>query len=113
MEKIIKSEAEWRAQLEPEQFIVARQGGTERAFTGKYWDNKARGIYHCVCCDLPLFDSKTKYASGTGWPSFYQPISSVNVEDKQDYSHGMIRTESLCARCGAHLGHVFPDGRIQ
>ncbi len=110
IEKITKTDQEWRDQLTTEQYRVARLGGTERAFTGDLWDNKAHGKYHCVCCDLPLFESTTKYESGTGWPSFYAPIHPDHVLEKVDRSHGMVRVESLCARCDAHLGHVFPDG---
>lgn len=109
-DKIEKTEAEWRAQLTPEQYRVAREEGTEPAFTGKYWDHKGKGIYKCVCCDQPLFDSDTKYKSGTGWPSFWQPIATDHVEAKSDMSFGMLRTEVECSRCGAHLGHVFNDG---
>ncbi|MCB1137327.1 MAG: peptide-methionine (R)-S-oxide reductase MsrB [Leptospiraceae bacterium] len=110
MEKIQKSEAEWKEQLSPEEFQVARQGGTERAFTGRYWDNKESGVYRCICCGEELFRSDEKYESGSGWPSFWQPASKDVVESKEDRSHGMVRTEVLCARCDAHLGHVFPDG---
>ncbi len=108
--KINKSDAEWQAELSAEQFHVTRQGGTERAFTGPYWDTKKSGIYHCICCAAPLFDSDTKYDSGTGWPSFFQPITPEAVAERHDDSHAMRRTETLCAACGAHLGHVFPDG---
>jgi peptide-methionine (R)-S-oxide reductase len=110
VEKIVKTEDEWRKQLSPEQFEVTRMRGTERAFTGKYADNHADGLYHCVCCGTPLFDSKTKFESGTGWPSFYQPLAKENVRDISDTTYGMVRTEVECARCDAHLGHVFPDG---
>lgn len=109
-EKVVRSDDEWRDKLSDEEFQVARCGGTERAFTGRYWDEKAAGTYHCVCCDAPLFRSEAKYDSGTGWPSFYQPIEEGAVAEKVDQSHGMVRTESLCARCNAHLGHVFSDG---
>lgn len=108
-EKIEKSEQEWRAQLSDEQYTVARRGGTERPFTGKYWDHHDSGMYRCVCCGEPLFDSETKFESGCGWPSFYQPAGD-NVEMLVDRSHGMTRTEVRCSKCGAHLGHVFPDG---
>ncbi|MDQ1472161.1 MAG: peptide-methionine (R)-S-oxide reductase [Bryobacterales bacterium] len=110
VEKIVKSDEEWRKQLTPEQFEVTRKKGTERAFTGKYADNHADGIYHCICCNTPLFDAKTKFESGTGWPSFYQPLAKENVKDIVDTSYGMARTEVECARCAAHLGHVFEDG---
>jgi len=110
MEKVVKTEAEWRETLTPEQYSICRGAGTERAFTGKYWNTKTAGIYHCAACDAPLFSSETKYDSGSGWPSFYAPISEDAVIEKTDRSHGMVRTESLCARCDSHLGHVFPDG---
>lgn len=110
MEKIVKSDEEWRTQLTREQYQVTRRQGTERAFTGKYWDNKKDGIYNCICCDLPLFDSETKFKSGTGWPSFWEKIAPDHVESEIDNSHGMVRSEVHCARCDAHLGHVFPDG---
>jgi peptide-methionine (R)-S-oxide reductase len=109
-EKIAKTEEEWRAALTPEQYHVARQGGTERAFTGPYWDEKRSGLYRCVSCGVPLFHSKTKFDSGTGWPSFHTPIESEAVEEIVDRSHGMVRTEVRCSTCEAHLGHVFPDG---
>jgi peptide-methionine (R)-S-oxide reductase len=110
VEKIRKSEDEWRKQLTPEQFEVARGKGTEPAFTGKYHDSHADGTYRCVCCGTPLFDSQTKFESGTGWPSFSQPIDEGSVAVVVDTSHGMRREEVLCARCDAHLGHVFNDG---
>lgn len=100
----------WKSKLTDEQFYVLRQKGTERPFTGEYWDEKTRGTYHCAGCDLPLFDSTTKFDSGTGWPSFYQPIASENIAEEVDISFGMRRTEVLCSNCGGHLGHVFPDG---
>ena len=109
-EKITKSEAEWREKLTPEQYQVTREAGTERAFTGKYWDNHEAGMYHCVCCGAPLFDSDTKFDSGTGWPSFYKPADEQNVNEHTDRTYGMSRTEVRCAQCEAHLGHVFPDG---
>ncbi|MGC6482443.1 MAG: peptide-methionine (R)-S-oxide reductase MsrB [Synechococcus sp.] len=108
--RIKRSDDAWKAQLTPEQFQVARQGGTERAFTGAYWNNKAKGMYHCVCCGAPLFSSTTKFDSGTGWPSFWDGVSSDAISTKTDVSHGMVRTEINCARCDAHLGHVFSDG---
>ena len=110
VEKVVKSDEEWRKQLDAEQFEVTRKKGTERAFTGKYATNHADGIYHCVCCNTPLFDSKTKFESGTGWPSFYQPLAKENAKSIVDSSFGMTRTEVECARCDAHLGHVFEDG---
>ena len=110
VEKIKKTDAEWKAQLSPEQYQVTRQKGTERAFTGKYNKNKEEGIYSCIACGTPLFDSKTKFESGTGWPSFWAPIAKENVEEESDNTLGMRRVEVLCARCDAHLGHVFEDG---
>jgi peptide-methionine (R)-S-oxide reductase len=104
------SEDEWRQRLSPEQYRVARQGGTERAFTGEYWNLKADGIYRCVCCGSELFDSSTKYDSGSGWPSFWQGVDAGSITTRADRSHGMVRTEILCGRCGCHLGHVFGDG---
>lgn len=109
-EKVEKPDEQWRQQLTSEQYEITRNKGTERAFTGKYWDSKDKGIYTCVCCGAPLFDSETKYDSGTGWPSFYQPADSNNVETEEDRSLFMRRTEVKCARCEAHLGHVFEDG---
>ena len=108
--KLVKSDAEWRKQLSPEQFRVLREHGTERAFSGKYADHHEDGIYTCAACGEPLFDSKTKFESGTGWPSFFQPADSKQVETKTDRSFFMTRTEVHCARCAGHLGHVFPDG---
>ncbi|MDT7570308.1 MAG: peptide-methionine (R)-S-oxide reductase [Actinomycetota bacterium] len=108
--KIEKTEAEWRAELTPEQYDVLRRQGTERPFTGKYVDVKDDGMYHCAGCGAALFRSDTKFESGTGWPSFYEPAVSENVEVHTDTSHGMVRTEATCAACGGHLGHVFEDG---
>ena len=110
-EKVIKSEKEWKAQLTPEEFKVTRKKGTERAFTGKYHDCKEQGMYHCICCDSPLFSSETKFDSGTGWPSFWDAVSSESIEMKMDRSiFFMPRTEVVCSQCDAHLGHVFDDG---
>jgi peptide-methionine (R)-S-oxide reductase len=109
-EKITKPEAEWKQQLSPEQYRVAREAGTEPAFTGKYWKTKDAGTYNCVCCGQPLFSSETKFDSGTGWPSFFQPVDESAVVNHTDRSYGMTRTETRCARCDAHLGHVFEDG---
>lgn len=108
--EIQKTDAEWKEQLSKEEYHILREKGTERAFTGEYWDSKADGIYHCAACNNPLFDSKTKFKSGTGWPSYYEPISEDNVVEISDRSYGMVRTEIVCGRCGGHLGHVFQDG---
>ncbi|NJK35910.1 MAG: peptide-methionine (R)-S-oxide reductase MsrB [Oscillatoriales cyanobacterium SM2_2_1] len=110
IEKVQKTEQEWKEQLTPEQFTVTRKHGTERAFTGQYHNHKGNGTYKCVCCGTPLFESNTKYDSGTGWPSFWQPIKDENIAYKQDNSFFMRRTEVLCAVCDAHLGHRFDDG---
>jgi len=109
-EKIKKSDQEWQKQLSPEQYHVARQAGTEPAFTGKYWNSKDHGTYACVCCGQPLFSSDTKFNSGTGWPSFYQPLEEQALASHSDRSYGMERNEVRCSRCDAHLGHVFDDG---
>ena len=108
--RIVKSDAEWRAQLTPEQFKIARTQGTEAPFCGVFYDHKKTGINTCVCCELPLFSAETKFDSGTGWPSFFAPFAKENVRTRVDRSHGMVREEILCARCDAHLGHVFEDG---
>jgi peptide-methionine (R)-S-oxide reductase len=109
-DKIRKSDAEWQSQLTPEQYRIARKKGTERAFTGEYNNSKEPGVYRCVCCGNPLFDSDDKFDSGSGWPSFTQPVAQENVETETDRSHFMTRTEVMCSRCDAHLGHVFEDG---
>jgi peptide-methionine (R)-S-oxide reductase len=109
-QRIIKTEAEWKRQLTPEQFAIARKKGTERPFTGAYWNNHEDGVYSCVCCGNELFSSKTKFDSRTGWPSFWEPVDQKNIEIKTDHTLFMKRNEVLCSTCGAHLGHVFDDG---
>lgn len=110
MDKITKTEAQWQQELSPEAYQITRQCSTERPFSGKYWDLHDQGTYHCVCCGTSLFDSEAKFDSGTGWPSFWQPVANEHIEEVKDSSHGMIRTEIRCRRCSAHLGHVFEDG---
>jgi peptide-methionine (R)-S-oxide reductase len=110
VEKVRKTEEEWRRELTPEQYRIVREKGTEPPFTGEYWDAKEEGVYRCVACGQPLFSSETKFDSGTGWPSFYEPLESERVEEEEDSSFMMRRTEILCSRCDAHLGHVFEDG---
>ena len=109
-DKVNKTDAEWRQELTPEQYRIAREKGTERAFTGEYVNTKAKGTYKCACCGQPLFSSDAKFDSGTGWPSFFQPVADANVAAEADTSGGMVRTEAVCSRCHAHLGHVFDDG---
>jgi peptide-methionine (R)-S-oxide reductase len=109
-DKIKKTDDEWREKLSPDEYAVCRQNSTERAFSGRYWDTKTPGIYHCAGCGTALFDSDTKYDSGSGWPSFYQPIEGAPIGENRDTTHGMIRVEVHCARCDSHLGHVFEDG---
>ena len=110
LERVAKTDAEWRAELTPEQYRITRRKGTERAFSGRYWDTKTAGIYRCVCCQAALFESDAKFDSGSGWPSYWQPAADGAVATEKDRTLWMVRTEVLCARCGAHLGHVFPDG---
>jgi peptide-methionine (R)-S-oxide reductase len=109
-EKIARTDEEWRAKLDPLEYRVTRQADTERAFTGRYWDHHEHGIYTCVCCNTPLFESDAKFDSGCGWPSYFRPLNPEHVNERVDRSHGMVRTEILCNVCDAHLGHVFPDG---
>jgi len=109
-DELVQDDARWRAKLTPEQYHVAREAGTERAFTGRYWNTKTRGRYRCVCCGAELFASADKYDSGSGWPSFTAPVDPARVATRTDVSHGMVRTEVTCSRCHAHLGHAFPDG---
>lgn len=110
MTKVIKSAEEWRAILSPQSFHITREQGTERPFTGEYWDTTDTGIYHCVCCNTPLFESDTKFDAGCGWPSYFAALNPANIREEIDLSHGMRRTEVICNVCDAHLGHVFPDG---
>jgi len=110
MAKVQKSDSEWRQQLSEEEYQVCRQRGTERPFSGRYWDDKSPGLYVCTCCGEPLFDARCQFESGTGWPSFHQPCSEDSIETRNDRSHGMVRTEVLCRNCESHLGHVFADG---
>ena len=110
VDKIVKSDEEWRAQLTPEQYRITREAGTERACTGAFHDHHGEGTYRCVCCGLPLFSSDHKFESGTGWPSYFRPVAEENLAKREDRSHFMVRTEVVCARCDAHLGHVFEDG---
>ena len=110
MDKVIKTNEDWKKILTPEQFHITREHGTERAFCGAFYDHKKSGEYSCVCCGLPLFSSNAKFDSGSGWPSFFQPVHNDHLSERKDFSYGMFRTEVLCARCDAHLGHVFPDG---
>ena len=108
--KVSRTEAQWRAQLSPEEFAVTRLKHTERPFTGRYWDTRQAGIYHCVCCGTPLFASDTKFDAGCGWPSYFEALDPALVREERDTSHGMVRTEVMCNVCDSHLGHVFPDG---
>ncbi|MCD6187078.1 MAG: peptide-methionine (R)-S-oxide reductase MsrB [Desulfuromusa sp.] len=110
IKKLHRSNQEWQQQLTPEVYAVARDAGTEHPFTGRYWDHHEKGIYHCICCGLELFHSDSKFDSGSGWPSFYQPVITENISEQEDRSLFRVRTEALCAGCNAHLGHIFPDG---
>ncbi len=110
VKRIVKSDAEWKKLLPAERYNILREKGTERAYSGLYWNNHEKGTFHCAACNLPLFNSTTKFESGTGWPSFYAPFNATNVSEESDQSYGMVRTEVNCARCGGHLGHVFDDG---
>lgn len=112
MDKVNKSPSEWRKELDEKTYHITREAGTERAFSGRYWDNHAAGSYHCACCKLNLFDAATKYESGSGWPSFYRPVDQTHIAEKSDHTLAQPRVEVLCARCDAHLGHVFPDGPL-
>lgn len=109
-EKTVTGDQELRNRLTPEQYHITQEAGTERAFTGKYWNTKEAGVYHCICCNQPLFSSETKFESGTGWPSFWSPVRQENIAQHTDHTYGMSRTEVRCSHCGAHLGHVFEDG---
>jgi peptide-methionine (R)-S-oxide reductase len=108
--KVVRSDSEWKSMLDPMEYQVTRHAATEPAFTGRYWDHHEHGVYHCVCCGTPLFESDTKFDSGCGWPSYFRAINPENVSERVDRTHGMVRTEILCNVCDAHLGHVFPDG---
>ena len=110
MPKLHKTSAQWQAELTPDEFRICREGGTERAFTGKYWNCHQKGVYLCRCCGKPLFDSDSKFESGSGWPSFYQPMNNEAIAEHRDMTHGMVRVEITCQHCDAHLGHVFTDG---
>jgi peptide-methionine (R)-S-oxide reductase len=110
IKKVVRSDSEWKSMLDPMEYQVTRHAATERAFTGRYWDHHEHGVYHCVCCSTPPFESDTKFDSGCGWPSYFRAINPENVSERIDRTHGMVRTEILCNVCDAHLGHVFPDG---